>query len=534
MSVDSRHPLYDEHREDWLQMRHTYRGERIVKEEGFRYLPPTSGMEADGLEKLEQKGRKAYDAYRKRARFPEAVREAVEALLGVMHRKPPTIQLPPTMEMLHDRATARNESLELLLRRVNEEQLVTGRVGILADVIDRGDRAGDPYLAMYEGEDVINWDEGRSDDLEVQNLNLVVIDETEFERVRGFTWEEVKKYRVLLLGDPSDTVEESTTSSARGNEPVENVAEGEGLYRAGVFREEKTTFTEERMVAPSIRGRTLSKIPFAFINSKDVVAEPDEPPLLGLSNLALAIYRGEADYRQALFMQGQDTLVVIGGGDDDEHRTGAGASINLTIGGDAKFIGVDSSGLSEMREALVNDYDRAAQKGGQLLDNTGGDKESGEALRVRVAARTATLTQVALAGAAGLQHVLRIVAEWLGADPEEVVVTPNLDFVDDQMTGEQLSQYMSAKMMGAPISLRTIHELMEDRGATSRTFEEELEEMAEEGKLDVPGLMTGMMADEGAPGDQSGSTNPDGPAREDDGQEDDSANEPQPAGAAAE
>ncbi|MBD4208505.1 hypothetical protein GUH47_21445, partial [Xanthomonas citri pv. citri] len=50
-------------------------------------------------------------------------------------------------------------------------------------------------------------------------------------------------------------------------------------------------------IEPTIRGKTLNRIPFVFINSKDIVARPDDPPLLGLVNLALAIYRGDADYR---------------------------------------------------------------------------------------------------------------------------------------------------------------------------------------------------------------------------------------------
>ena len=92
-----------------------------------------------------------------------------------------------------------------------------------------------------------------------------------------------------------------------------------------------------------------STIPFVFINSKDLSTIPDKPPLDSLARLALAIYRAEADYRQNLFMQGQDTLVRIGSTfeQDDENkavRMGAGARLDMPVNGDAMYIGVSGKG----------------------------------------------------------------------------------------------------------------------------------------------------------------------------------------------
>ncbi len=131
MGVDSKNPLYAKHLPDWDQMRDTYKGERVIKDAGTKYLPATAGMVADGFVRPEQKGFKAYKSYRQRAVFPDIVNEAIEALLGVMHHKPATIELPESMEILRDNATMRNESLQMLLRRINEEQLALGRVGLL-------------------------------------------------------------------------------------------------------------------------------------------------------------------------------------------------------------------------------------------------------------------------------------------------------------------------------------------------------------------------------------------------------------------
>lgn len=493
MGLSSEHPQYVEYQSDWEQMRDTYKGQRKVKEAGFRYLPATQGQVEDGIEAVSDAGFLAYLAYKMRARFPGLVRRSVEAMIGVMHHKPPTIELPAKLEPLLKRATLRNESLSMLLRRINEEQLVTGRLGLLLEVPDGEEGDVIPQVALYYAEDVINWDEGTRGDTIPESLNLVVINESEDERKVDFSWERVEKYRVLMLGDL-----------------LEN--EQSGKYMVGVFKG-KEDFDPEQMREPSIRGKTLEALPFVFVNTGDNVPEPTEPALMDVSNTALAIYLAEADYRQTLFLQGQATLVVSSGVAEEGRpvRTGAGARIDLPIEGDAKYISVPGDTLEEVRLALQNDYTRGEQKAGELIDSGSREKESGEALKVRVAAKTATLNQIALAGAAGLEHLLKIAAEWVGANPEEVVVTPNLDFVDDTMTGRELAELVAAKNMGAPISWETIHAIMEARGITELTVEEELQKMQDEAANELL-----------APPTQ----NPDGPADDPEGPGEDPQGEP--------
>jgi len=467
MAIDTKHPLYSEFIGDWQMMRDTYRGERRVKDNGRVYLPPTSGMLLDGMEPA-QPGWNAYQAYLRRAVFHDFVADAVEGAIGLMHHKAPIIELPPQLEPLREVATVTGETLEQLLRRINEQQLVFGRCGLLLDLPVEPDPANPlPYIAMYQAENIINWDDGARGIMTLPQLNLVVLNESEFERQMDFTWEFIEKYRLLILGDP------------QLNETV-------GVYRSALVRQtgqsaatEAAALNALNWTEPSVRGRTLDEIPFVFVNSKDIVTSPDDPPLLGLARLALTIFRGEADYRQNLFMQGQDTLVVIGAQDTD-FRVGAGASIVLPQGGDAKYVGVTSSGLPEQRQALENDKMMAANRAGQLIDTRTSQRESGEALKTRVAAQTATLNQLAITGAAGLEQILRIAATWVGANPDAVSVTPNLEFADDKIDGQTLVQYMTARTMGAPLSLRSIHGLMKEQKLTDMTFEEEVAEIESE------------------------------------------------------
>lgn len=470
MGIDSKHPLYSVYSGDWVMMRDMYAGERVVKAKGTEYLPATAGMELDGMG-AGKVGQKNYDAYKARALFNDFVSEGVESLIGLLHRKPPSIELPSQLEPLRERATLGGESLELLLRRINVEQLVAGRVGLLADLPATPDQTNPiPYVATYIAEAVINWDDGAFAQ-GINNLNLVVLNESGFERDSDFQWVQRRKYRVLQLGDLD--VNEASLS----------------VYKQGVFIDD-LAYNPTAMTPPMIRGQHSEEIPFVFVNSKDIVTTPDDPPLLGLGYLALAIYRAEADYRQNLYMQGQDTLVTIGGvrnadgdpnaGDPDAIRTGAGSRIDLEMGGDAKYIGVGSEGLREQRESLNADKKKAESKAGQLVNAAQGNQESGEALKTRISAQTATLNQIAKAGAAGLEQILRKIAVWVGADPEKVKVTPNLEFADFNVGGQELSQLMTAKGMGLPLSNESIHGMLVEKGLTKLDYQAEIDLISEE------------------------------------------------------
>lgn len=475
MAISDFHPEYSAMLPDWQLMRDSYAGERNIKfgasllptpnlvevgigVPGTAYLPPTPGQVLDGMQ-IGQQGRVSYEIYKARAVFPDFVTEAVKAMIGSMHSNPPIIELPPALEPLMDIASVHGEGLELLLRRINEAQLVAGRIGLLLDLPTTGNPSL-PYIATYDTETVINWDSGEVDAPTLQSLNMVVLNESHYKRVDYFEWRLKIAYRVLMLGDPF------------ANEPS-------GEYTQAIFQDEQT-FTTEKMEPPVIRGRPLEQIPFVFVNATDLLPTPQKPPLLQLANLCLAIYRGEADYRQSLFMQGQDTLVVIGGKDGETYRVGSGTSLNVPIDGDAKFIGTNSSGIPEQRSALENDRQRAKEISGQLLDSTSRSKESGEALKVRVAAQTATLRQIALAGAAGLQEILRKAAEWVGANPDQVSVQANTDFGEAGLTAAEFLAFQQAKGAGAPISDESLHKLYVENDLTDMDFAEEMAKIAQE------------------------------------------------------
>lgn len=467
------HPQYDKNIDDWELMEDAYRGQRAVKRRKTKYLPTTSGMRALGAttdQNTDNEGWKLYESYITRAYFPEIVRDTVNALVGAMTREAPNIQLPERLEPLREMATPKGETLNVLYKRILENQLLYGRRGLLLDVDTSRDL---PYIADYSHKQIINWDDiNKPVDQAERKLIMVILDETRDERdnLEEYTWETVQRYRLLKLS--------GITS---------------GNYMARVDRDE----TQGADVEPKIAGKSLDEIPFVFINTMDLVPAVGELPMLGLGNLNMTIYRGEADYRWTLFMTGQDTLVVkgmvlntnqSGSGEVADQGSnviiGSGAYINIPDAeGDAQFIGVSGQGLSEQREALQNDYDRAEAFGLKLL-NSGAGVEAADTMRMRVAGKTANLATVTMTCAAGLQEILRMAARWTGASEEEVIVEPNLDFVQDQMGADELMKLIQSKIQGAPLSLKSIHNNMRRKDLTEFTFEEELEEIGEEEDLD--------------------------------------------------
>lgn len=460
--IEQTHPQYDRKLPDWTLVADGYEGETKIKSRSTVYLPTTSGQRALGLGSSGAKaneGQELYNAYLLRSNYPSLVRDIANALVGIMNREPPVIELPDALAEIELMATSRGEPLTALIRRIQLYQLLYGRAGILADVDATRDL---PYLIDYPAARIINWDdEPEETEAAQRNVSLVVLDETRDVR-DGFTWSEQNKFRALQMDEASGKYTVTLDDDGARLDPI----------------------------TPVIQGTALEKIPFTFINSADLVPEPGDIPLLGLARLSLTIYRGDADYRQALFMQGQDTLVVIGedtaGGDDPNAPqliVGAGAHINIpNPEGDAKFIGVDGQGLSEMREAQATDYDRARQYGLQVSSGSGA--EAAETLKIRVAARTADLVNIAQTSAAGLTEILKTCAEWVGANPDDVKIEPNTDFIDDAMQAAELLGFVNAKSRGAPLSWKSIHALMRKGDVTQLTFEEEEDAIAEEEPTD--------------------------------------------------
>lgn len=488
MSINSTHPLYDAMKDVWEVVIDSNNGERAIKKKEDIYLPPTRGMIEDGHgTDANSLGAKAYKSFVTRAVYPDDYKEAVRTNLGSLHRKEASILLPDAMEHMRENCTPLGETMLQLLRRINMTQCATGRLGLLADITTGVDSK--PYISTYNDLSIRNWDclpkpigkENKNKNTnestnENNNLRFVVLDESGPQIDDNLRWTDKKRYRVVALVAPDGGEGENKKYNMDNN----------GVYGFAVTDNTSSDVAGLNFNVPNYRGTELDSLPFVFINASDNAPEPENPPLLGLADLCLAIYRGEGDYRRNLSMQGEDTLVTIGEGqggnsndpEKDTLRTGAGSRIKVPLGGDAKYIGVSADGLSEQRTCLENDNAKTSQRSGILVDS-GSGVESGDALKIRTSAQTATLPQIAMTGAAALEKILKLIAVWIGADPDQVVVIPNLEFIDEILDGAALVDITTAKLNGAPLSWESIHGIMVEKGFTKMTYADEM------GKIDL-------------------------------------------------
>lgn len=438
--VDSKHPDWTDRAEEWSVMRACARGEVAVKAAGEDYLPMPSGFRAmvDG-------GRAMFAAYMKRAQFSEILAPTIRGMIGVIHRTEAQIEMPAAMEGLWERATADGLPLEALHRRITAELLLVGRYALLADASTEGSDL--PWLAGYTAEALINWSPER---------DFFVLDESGLVR-DGFQWRQRRAYRVLRLEGGRYEVE-TYTNEERDEGPRQPTARG---------------------------GAGLEAIPLVVMGPQDLSVTPEEPPLIGVARAALAMYRLDADYRHQLFMSGQETLVIING--DAPAAVGAGVVLTLKASRDdhapdAKYVGPSGTGIAAHRQAILDERDNAAAAGARLFDSEKRSAESGDALRIRYAAQTATLTSIALASAQGLEKALRHIAVMIGANPEEVVVRPNLSFIEAGLSPQDAKALMELWTGGA-ISYPTFYEALQrgELASAERDHEAEYELIEAEG-----------------------------------------------------
>ncbi len=393
MSVTAKHPEYTASREyQWRQMRDTVNGSLAVKRRGTAYLPMPNGFKA-----MADQGEAAYSAYTTRADFPEIVAPSIGAMVGIVHGKEIQVDMPDALKYLWEDADGHGMSLEAFHRTITRHLLTLGRYAVLADA----PASGEPFLAGYAAESIINWD-----------VNFYVLDETYLKR-DGFIWTQEPRYRVLELVD--------------------------GLYQATEY---EGNLGQGEPITPTARGNApMRSIPFAIANARDLSAAIESPPLIGVSDAAISIYQLSADYRLQLFMSGQETLVAING--EAPSLVGAGVVHQMNGTGemtpDLKYVSPSCSGIEAHKEAMTEQREAAVMAGARMFENSGNAQESGEARKLRFASETANLMSVAMASCGLLERGLKGAAMLAGLNPNEIVVTPPSDLLDNTMSPADLA-----------------------------------------------------------------------------------------------
>jgi hypothetical protein len=403
MSVQTLHPAISPiRRHEWQLMRDMVEGQDTVKLRGELYLP-----KPDGFRTMEDEGRRAYDAYRNRARVPDIVSPSVSAMIGIIHGREIEIKMPEALEFLWENADGEGLPLEAFHRRITRELLVIGGYGVLSDIPREGN--GTPYLVGVRRDNLINWDS-----------EFFVLDESRMIR-KGFVWEQLEQYRLLTLQN--------------------------GFFAPMIYNADGSA---QEIPVQARGGGRLPRIPFAVGNAVDLSPKVEAPPLIGVANAAKSIYQLSADYRHQMFLSGQETLVAIDGKAPDV--VGAGVIWEMESGAmhkaELKYVGPSCIGIDKHVDAMKDEIANAMMAGARLFQQQSTGQESGEARRLRFASETATLVSVAQNSCALIERAIRNIAMLVGANEDEVNVTAPADLMDRTMSPQEFASLFGVYAQG--------------------------------------------------------------------------------------
>jgi hypothetical protein len=466
--------------DDWIQLLDTVvGGEREVKEKATVYLPKTSGQK-----KNTTSGQDVYNAYKQRAVYYGYTQDTVIAMLGVMHAKPARIELPSVIAELDKDAVdprAWRAGLQQILREINFDQLVYARCGLLVDMPagEMPSSKATPKILQYETFFILDWGTRETEDGETILDYVLLAEPSEPEGGRRLSIGEQKtQFRILAL-------------DAAGNYFTTVVQEGtnERETTDALMAVDLDNPNPEDVVYPVANGRTLDFIPFVFVNATNLYPDIEKSAVIQLSNADLSIYRGDADWAQAFFLQGQATPVISGVQKvSDELLFGAGGFIHIPDAeGKAYYMEVKGEGMNEMRQRQLILQKYAVSLGVSLLDNK--QPESGIALQTRVGIKSAPLSVIAETAAKGLLQALRYAHYWKTGDMgvDSITLEPNKDFTSAQKATRELLDLWTAKLSGAPISVKDVHKFARDNNFSTQPFEKTLEDIEEE---DINSMLT--------------------------------------------
>lgn len=393
-SVKTLHPAITSIRQkEWQLCRDAMDGEGAIKQRGEEYLPMPSGFRGQ-----DDGGKAMYLAYQGRAQFPELMAPSIAAMIGIIHGREIPITMPDAMMYIWEDADGNGLPLEAFHRRITRELLVIGSYGVLTDAPREG---GDPYLAGYRRDKLINWDK-----------DWWVLDESTMRR-DGFAWEQLELYFMMGL-------------------EAEN-------YVAAIL-DENGEIVEE-VIVRARGGGALPRIPFVVGNALDISPRIEPPPLIGVARAALAMYQLSADYRHQLYMSGQETLVAIDG--DAPETVGAGTVHEMRgapgMKPDLKYVSPSCSGIDAHDRAMMMQREAAVSAGARLFEQVARGAESGEAKRLRYASETATLVSIAQNSCLLLERALKNAAMIMGLPEDDIVVEAPTDLMDRTLSAQEFA-----------------------------------------------------------------------------------------------
>lgn len=454
-------PQYSKFASLWCKQRDCFSGEDTIKCKDETYLKKTAGMRNCS------DGHKRYEHYKDWAIFYEYPQAIGSDIFGLLNKEPAMIDVEDNQFLLDwlDNVDQAGANIQGLIQNINQEQIQVGRVGYLVDVTDGTSPV--PRVVKYKAECILDWNYTTREDGK-QKLAYVLLNETGIElNTKTGEWDEKPQFRVCRL-------------DANGNYITYLVED------CGNLMLDKDFEAIENVAMPNVSGNTLDFVPFVFANSTHNMASIENGIMLPICNMSLALYKSEADLRQQVHEQGEQTLALMGFteymADNVSIPLGSGAVLATSATpqeADAKYIGIDGNTIEQCKEIQNDLHKRIISQGVNILE---GGNDSGYALSIKMTTKTANIKGLALTCGRAIEQMLTIIKDWFNLTVE-VSVKPNTDFADTVINAKEIGDYWSSIQMGAPLSEKSCHAWARRNNFTEMTYQQEMEAKEEESEV---------------------------------------------------
>ena len=449
MSVTNEREEYTKQLSEVTKNRDCVIGQRRVKNKTTIYLKPlASQVDKDG--NLTTEGKKDYDQYLQLALFFNAVGRTVDGLTGLIFRKDPVIELPEKIKYLKNNVSASNLTMISQMQSTVRDAFITPRSGLLVDfpdVVGEVSRADAeelnlrPKILAFPYESITNW---YFDTVNGEyQIVLLVLKEAATERIDKFTTERKTKYRVLELIGRDEKDDKGTVTKSE-----------QLFYHHSLYDEGGDLISGPTIVM--MNDKPATKIPFFLIETLDGV----KAPIDDLVDVNLNHYNMFASYANKEHTSGFPIFWESGVEDESDDKNiaiGPGAKWT-TRNAEAQFGVLETNGDGgSLRSYLEDRKTEMAALGAEMLNPLTGQSQSGESKRLDKVAQNATTADVANTVSRAYQQANEVAAAWMGANPEEVEVKLNTDYIPDDMNSQLLTALMVALQNGN-ISYDTFYE----------------------------------------------------------------------------
>ena len=263
MAITDQHPDYELFAPQWQRCQDAFDGIDAIKRRPKEYLPQLSAKQEED----------SYLRMLQLAEWSDAPEHTVRALVGAAMRVPPTIDGPRTLvDDFAGDMTLTGQTLESLVTDALRAVLITGRVGLYVDYDPERQRA---YLRIVQAPSISNWAE-RADRTAL--TAVVIADQREEFDFAELTRTRTDRLRALQISPSGEYVQRVFEAQ----DPEGKTAEAKRFEQISVATP----------LLPS--GRAATAIPFVFAGVGSNSATPDKPPMLGLTDTSIALFRNSA------------------------------------------------------------------------------------------------------------------------------------------------------------------------------------------------------------------------------------------------